>query len=163
MNAEQHEHAIMRLEVTTDTQVLKRKCQKVSKWSGIRIGTKLIKFISWREIECVGLAAPQLEIFKRVFVLHDGKEFAIFVNPRIVETGVVEEEQVEGCLSLPGKKYKVKRPTNIVVKDAVRTTPFELDGWSARAWLHEFDHLNGRLISDIGEEVIDDAPETFTL
>jgi peptide deformylase len=118
---------------------------------------KLVKFIAHKKLECVGLAAPQLGINERVFVLYDGKEYAIFVNPRIVEVGPMEDVQIEGCVSLPGKRYKVKRATSIVVKDAVRTKPFELSGWTARAWLHELDHLNGKLISDVGEEVTEES------
>ena len=48
------------------------------------------------------------------------------------------------------EQYKIKRTTSITVKDIVRTKPYELESWTARAWLHEFDHLNGKLISDEG-------------
>lgn len=159
----EHEAAIMRMEIVTDTMPLRAKAKKVSKWSGERIGMKLIKFISWKEIPCIGLAAPQVGINSRVFVLNDGKDFAIFVNPRIVEIGVMESEEIEGCLSIPGKQFKVKRPTSITVKDARRVQPYELTGWSARAWLHELDHLNGKLISDIGVEVGPEEAATHTL
>jgi peptide deformylase len=148
---------VNRLEIVTDTSKLKIKGKKISKWAGERLGMKLIKFIAWKNIECVGLAASQLGINERVFVLFDGKEYAIFINPRIVEIGPMEDTQVEGCLSIPGRRFAVKRPTSVVVKDAVRTRPFELSGWTARAWLHELDHLNGRLISDIGEEVTEES------
>lgn len=144
---------IDRLEITTDVPLLRRRSKKISKWGGERTGKKILKFIGTKGITCVGLAASQLGIYERVFILIDKEEAAIFVNPRIVSIGALEDEQVEGCLSMPGRHYKVKRPTSITVKDAVRTKPFELEGWVARAWLHELDHLNGRLISDIGVEV----------
>ena len=111
---------------------------------------------------CSG-SAPQVGINSRVFVLNDGKDFAIFVNPRIIEVGVMEAEEIEGCLSIPDKQFLVKRPTHITVKDARRVKPFELEGWSARAWLHELDHLNGKLISDIGVEVSPEETAKFTL
>lgn len=148
---------IERLEIVTDEKQLRAKCKKVSKWSGERTGMKLVKYIAWKGIDCVGLSAPQLGMMERVFVMHDGKEFAIFVNPRIIEVGPIEDEQIEGCISVPGMQFKVKRPTTILVKDAVRIKPFELSGWSARVYLHELDHLNGRLISDIGEEVSEES------
>lgn len=146
---------IERTEVITDLKALRAKAQKVSKWAGDRLGHKLVKFIAFKGLSCYGLAAPQIGINKRVFVLFDGKEFAIFINPRVISTGPIEEDGVEACLSIPGKSYKVKRPTSIIVKDAVRITPFELTGLTARVWLHELGHLNGVLISDIGigEEV----------
>ena len=144
---------IDRLTIITDEQLLRRRSKKISKWRGGRIGRQLLKFIGAKGIVCIGLAASQVGIYERVFIVIDKEEAAIFVNPRVVEIGAMEEEQVEGCLSIPGKHYKVMRPTSIMVKDAVRTKPFELTGWMARAWLHELDHLNGRLISDVGTEV----------
>lgn len=150
---------IPQLEIITDVKKLRQKARKVSKWSGVRTGTKMIKFVAWNEISCLGLAAPQVGIDKRVFILFDGNEFAIFVNPRIIEVGALESEEIEQCLSIPGASYKVRRPTSIVVKDAVRTKPFELTGWTARAWLHEFDHLSGKLICDIGEKVDEVSPQ----
>jgi len=142
-----------RLEIITDEKLLRRRSKKVAKWKGERIGRKILEFIGSKGITCVGLAASQLGIYERVFILVDNKEAAIFINPRIVEVGPLEDEQIEGCLSIPGRHFTVKRPTSITVKDAVRTTPFELEGWVARAWLHELDHLNGKLISQIGTEV----------
>jgi len=144
---------VERMKIITDTNFLRRKSKKVSKWSGIKTAKKLMKFVVRNDINCIGLSAPQVGILDRVFVLWDKKNYAIFVNPRIVEIGVKEEEAIEGCLSIPNRLFKVVRPTTIVVKDAIRTKPFELDGVSARAWLHELNHLHGKLISDIGEEV----------
>ncbi len=148
---------IDRLDIITDEKLLRQKSRKLSKWAGERLGMKLIKYIAFKNIECIGLAAPQLGVNERVFVLFDGTEYAIFINPRIVEVGPMEDIQVEGCISIPGKRFSVKRPTSIVVKDAVRTQPFELSGWTARAWLHELGHLNGILISDIGTEATEES------
>lgn len=144
---------VERLEIVTDVKQLHQKSRKCAKWKGERIGMKLIKFIAHNDVQCYGIAAPQLGINERVFVLFDGKEFAIFINARVLEVGPIEEDGVESCLSIPGKSFKVKRPTSITVKDAVRTKPFELTGLTARIFLHELHHLQGILISDIGEEV----------
>ena len=149
---------VERLELLpTNSPQLKIKSKKVSKWQGERLGMKLIKFIAANSLECLGLAAPQVGINKRVFVLFDGKEFAIFIYRRLLEVGALEEAKTEGCLSVPGQRYSIKRPISITVKDAVRTKPFELQGWVARAWLHELDHLNGVLINDIGDAVEEEA------
>ena len=148
-----------RLEIITEEKQLRAKGKKISKWAGERLGMKIVKFIHNNGIECVGLAAPQLGISERVFVIYDGKEYAIFVNPRIVEIGPMEDTQIEGCLSIPGRRFNVKRSTSIVVKDAVRIKPLELTGWTARVYLHELDHLNGLLISDIGTEVTEESPQ----
>lgn len=142
-----------RLMLVTDLSILRGKAKRVSKWRGFKTAKKLMSYIVSNNIQCIGLAAPQLNIHERVFVLWDNKNYAAFINPKIIEIGVSEAESAESCLSIPGKSFMVKRPTTIIVKDAVRTKPFELEGISARAWLHEFDHLNGRLISDIGIEV----------
>jgi peptide deformylase len=148
---------VERLELITDPKVLARKAHKIGKWAGLRVGDKLMKFVVYKGLDCVGLAAPQIGIEKRVFVMFDKKDFAVFVNPRIVEIGPMQAEDIEGCLSIPGRKFKVVRPTSIVVKDAIRTNPVELTDWSARVWLHELDHLNGVLICNIGTEVTDGA------
>jgi len=154
---------IQRLELVTDLKQLRRKAKKVSKWKGIRTGKKLMRFVVHNDIECIGIAAPQVGLNERVFILWDKKDYAVFVNPRIVELSAVEEEVVEGCLSIPERQFKVKRATTVVIKDAIRTKPIELTGLVARAWLHELDHLNGKLICDIGEETIEDTESSTTL
>jgi peptide deformylase len=100
----------------------------------------------------VGLAAPQIGVSKRVAVIdcsvgENDKEKIILINPEIVR---VEGRQVseEGCLSIPGFRENVRRASRVTVRarDATGAT-FELTGEEllARAFLHETDHLNGRL------------------
>ena len=57
-----------RLEIITDLQKLRQRSKKVSKYKADRIGMKLINFIAYNDIACIGLAAPQVGIFERVFV-----------------------------------------------------------------------------------------------
>ena len=103
----------------------------------------------------VGLAAPQVGISSRVFVVDvtpgGGERLRrAFVNPVIVErsgTSVAEE----GCLSIPGVRADVKRAARIVVEASDESgTPFRLDaeGLVARAIQHETDHLDGVLFVD---------------
>jgi len=103
----------------------------------------------------IGLAAPQVGVLQRVFVLdvadEDGERVKrAFVNPVIVTkegSGTAEE----GCLSIPGIRADVKRPARIVVEaQDEHGVPFQLaaEGLLARAIQHETDHLDGVLFVD---------------
>lgn len=103
----------------------------------------------------IGLAAPQVGVTRRVFVVdlsvgEDPEQIHVFVNPRLVE----EEGQVadfEGCLSLPELSEKVERPQRVVVEaQGVDGASFRLEAeeWLARAICHENDHLDGVLFVD---------------
>lgn len=103
----------------------------------------------------VGLAAPQVGISSRVFVIDvpddSGERIKrAFVNPVIVErSGTTVGE--EGCLSIPGIRADVKRAARIVVEATDENgTPFRLaaEGLLSRAVQHETDHLDGVLFVD---------------
>jgi len=101
----------------------------------------------------VGLAANQVGISKRIFVMdctsgNDPNRKFTVINPVI---DVTEGEQVgrEGCLSVPGYFFEIERPNRAVVKGLdVNGDPLELDvtGLEARCVCHETDHLNGKLL-----------------
>ena len=101
----------------------------------------------------VGLAGPQAGVDLQIFVVSvDGtKENAkVYINPQISLSGSLEENE-EGCLSLPGICTKVKRyKTCTVTATDLDGNEFteEAEGLLARAFQHEFDHLQGRLIKD---------------
>jgi len=105
-----------------------------------------------RHARGIGLAAPQVGILERFFVVQiDSDPVHVFINPSILgtshETGMYEE----GCLSIPGLYADVKRPTEIQVQAWNQNgRPFTLnaDGMLARVILHELDHLNGVLFLD---------------
>ncbi|HEX9060830.1 MAG TPA: peptide deformylase [Clostridia bacterium] len=103
-----------------------------------------------RDAEGLGLAAPQVGILKRVIVLDDGNGLMQLINPVIVsESG--EQEELEGCLSIPGRYGEVKRPMNVVVEALTpdgEKTVIEGEGLLARILCHEIDHLNGILFKD---------------
>lgn len=107
----------------------------------------------------VGLAAPQVGVLKRIFVVDigDGEGPTIFINPVITEQ---EGEQygAEGCLSVPGKQGDVLRPYKIHVKaQNIDGEDFEIEAeeFYARAICHEYDHLEGVLYIDIAENLIE--------
>ena len=103
----------------------------------------------------VGLAAPQIGVPLRVFVVdvsvgHNPADLMVFVNPEFVERDGMQLEE-EGCLSVPGFSASVARPARAVVRgqdrDGVART-VEGRGLLARAFQHEMDHLDGRLFVD---------------
>ena len=100
----------------------------------------------------VGLAAPQIGIGKRIAVIdvtfkEDPKAKLVLVNPEIIHTEG-KHTQSEGCLSIPDFRENVSRPNKVTVRaqDAHGKT-YEKTGEDllARAFLHETDHLNGKL------------------
>ena len=101
----------------------------------------------------VGLAAPQVGILRQVVVVDVGEGLIELINPEMIyQEG--EEAGAEGCLSIPGRRGLVVRPTKVIVKAQDRNgTPFtmEAEGFLARAFCHELDHLQGRLYIDIME------------
>ncbi|MFZ5352633.1 MAG: peptide deformylase [Bacillota bacterium] len=102
------------------------------------------------DAEGVGLAAPQIGVLRRVVVIDVGEGLIELINPVIVyEKG--EQIEVEGCLSLPGRSGKVKRPEKVIVRAQDRKgNTIEITGTEllARAICHEVDHLNGVLYID---------------
>lgn len=99
----------------------------------------------------VGLAAPQIGLSKRLFVLQEpeGPEMCL-INPEIVEMDGREEGE-EGCLSMPGIYAMVPRATRIVVRaQDVRGEPFDVEAtdFLARIIQHEHDHLDGILFPE---------------
>lgn len=98
----------------------------------------------------VGLAAPQVGVLKRVVVLIADEKPVALVNPVIIkESGT--QENIEGCLSIPGKYGITKRPHKVTVKAQDRNgKEFKLTGTDmlARCICHETDHLNGILFID---------------
>ena len=109
------------------------------------------------ENEGVGLAAPQVGILRKVIVIDVGEGLLKLINPEIIEKNG-ETVDVEGCLSLPNRAGKVKRPKYVKVKylDLKGNEQIlEGEGLLARALCHEIDHLNGILFIDKVIEEID--------
>lgn len=100
----------------------------------------------------VGLAAPQIGIGKRIAVIDcsngaNADEKIVLINPEIVKVEGMQSSE-EGCLSIPGFRENVSRGKRVTVKARkVNGEWFEQTGEEllARAFLHETDHLNGRL------------------
>jgi|SRR5580698_1869828 peptide deformylase len=101
----------------------------------------------------VGLAAPQVNVSKRVFVMDvndDEHEPAVVINPKI-ESAEEEIELREGCLSVPGVVGEIVRFKRVAVSGLDRNGEkirIEGDGLLAQCLQHEIDHLDGKLYSD---------------
>ena len=112
-------------------------------------------FDTMYEANGVGLAAPQVGILKKIFVVDVGDEDGnkvpyVFINPEIVEREGVQVG-FEGCLSVPGKSGKVARAEKVKVKafnQDMEEFEMEAEGFLARAIQHEYDHLNGVVYVD---------------
>ena len=94
----------------------------------------------------VGLAAPQLGIKKRIFIMGNFTKLVACINPKIVSLSEERGSDLEGCLSFPDLFMKVKRPTTAVVQYYTVSGELverELSGLECRVFLHEYDHLIG--------------------
>ena len=105
-----------------------------------------------REISGIGLAAPQVGINLRVFVV-EAEEGVVkkVINPEFIEYSKQCVDYEEGCLSVPGIHKKVKRPESLKVRylnENGESVEEELDELWARAFQHENDHLEGILFID---------------
>lgn len=145
--------------VTVPTPVLRRKAIKVSDF-----GQDLQKLIddmveTMREAPGVGLAAPQVDVLQRVIVVEFGDEedeeappkLYALVNPEIVRAAEEKVLGTEGCLSIPNFIGDVERNQAITIKAQDRRgrpVRVKAEGWLARIFQHEIDHLNGVLFTD---------------
>ncbi len=111
----------------------------------------------------VGLAAPQVNISKRLFVMdvqEDEHEPAVVINPKF-ELTQDEEEMTEGCLSVPGYVGEITRFRHVAITGLDRNgnkIRLEGEGLFAQCLQHEIDHLNGVLYIDKARNVR--KPET---
>lgn len=130
--------------------LLRKKCRPVTEVTP-RILT-LLDDMKETLIEAngAGLAAPQVGILRRIALVDLGEEIVELINPEIVETEG-EQEEVEGCLSIPDVWGITKRPAWVKVKAMNRSgEEFEVEGegLNARCLCHEIDHLDGHLFTD---------------
>lgn len=112
----------------------------------------------------VGLAAPQVGIAKRFFVIVADDEIRrVFINPVITKTSNDLVDYEEGCLSIPGFYENIKRPSKVSVsalnEQGKQFVIEEADGLLARVIQHENDHLDGILYIDRGDPAFKNSTE----
>ena len=130
---------------------LRKVCRPVDQITP-RVRTLLDDMLeTMRDADGCGLAAPQVGVLRRIAVVEveAGKPIEL-INPKIIAFAGEQQEQ-EGCLSIPGKWGVTKRPEFVTVRALDRNgEPFEINGSGllARALCHEIDHLDGKLFVD---------------
>jgi peptide deformylase len=144
--------------LTVEHPVLRRKCPRIRQLdAGLH---KLIDDMidTMREANGVGLAAPQVGVPVRLFVVetpedleepHAGELFVLY-NPEIIKKSELYYP-VEGCLSMPGWEADVPRYKNVTIKGRNRQgreVRINAEGLLAQAFQHESDHLDGVLFFD---------------
>ncbi len=138
-------------------EVLKKEAQRVEDFNSELRELVGDMFDTMYKKGGVGLAANQVGVLKRVFIVDlnsgkegQGREKLVFINPEIIHSEGEDVAQ-EGCLSLPGLWKKVKRAKRVVIKAQDlegREFQMEAEGLLARALQHELDHLNGMVFID---------------
>lgn len=125
-------------------------------------------FETMYQAEGIGLAAPQVGISKRLFVVdlsalyddeaEDADDFPkewlekmVFINPEVIEESEEEDDYNEGCLSLPDIRELITRPVGVKVNFLDRNfkpQTLTMEGMLSRCFQHELDHLDGILFID---------------
>ena len=100
----------------------------------------------------VGLAAPQVGVLRRIVLVEcEEGDLIELINPEIIERSEEEQQEAEGCLSVPDRWGVTRRPARVTVRAMDRfgkTFTVSGEGLKARAFCHEIDHLNGILFTD---------------
>lgn len=136
--------------------VLRQRAHEVEDFDGRLASLAEDMASTMRAAEGVGLAANQVGVLKRLFTWEDPSESAsadggAVVNPTLLETSQDRQEGDEGCLSFPGLFYPLARPLRAEIRYqdlAGEPHTVQLEGFRARIWLHEMDHLDGVLFID---------------
>ncbi len=140
--------------VTLGDEVLRKKCRPVGEITE-RIQTLVDDMIgTMHDANGVGLAAPQVGVMRRIFVVDIGDGPIVLINPEIIEMSG-EQTGEEGCLSLPGRAGTVTRANYVKIKGLDREgneQVYEGTELLARAFQHENDHLDGILYIDKATE-----------
>jgi peptide deformylase len=165
----------LRTIVTLPDPVLRRKARPVSSFDK-DLQTLIEDMIeTMRDAPGVGLAAPQVGIGQRLIVIEyaeppeEGEEdkevkprLFVMANPEIVKTSEEKVLGVEGCLSIPGLVGEVERYSMVQVKGLNRRgQPMKVkaEGWLARIFQHEIDHVNGVVFPDRATRVWKPEPD----
>jgi peptide deformylase len=161
----------LRTIVTLPDPVLRRKARPVKKFDK-NLQTLIDDMIeTMRDAPGVGLAAPQVGISEQVIVVEyaepeevdEGEEpievepkLYVMVNPEIVKSSLETVVGVEGCLSIPALVGEVERAEEVRIRGFNRhgqPMKLKVDGWLARIFQHEIDHINGVVFTDLATQI----------
>jgi peptide deformylase len=100
----------------------------------------------------IGLSANQVGLDAQVFVMGDSVENStICINPTVLQYTEETVDDIEGCLSFPNIYVKIKRPKEILAEwynEDLEKQTVKIEGYSAKCYLHELDHLLGITFKD---------------
>ena len=147
-------------------RVLKRRAEDVGPEGDPELARDLVDTMRAFE-HCVGLAAPQIGVSKRAFALDVGGHpkvttchgLVVMFDPLIVELSGREVAR-EGCMSVPDLTANIARATEVVVQGVSaegEKLVIATEGFEARAFQHEIDHLEGLVILDRVESLATDV------
>jgi peptide deformylase len=142
-----------------DSLVLRKTSSTVNrpKNKNIKLLTERMQStVTHPDVGGVGIAAPQVGISRRVIVVQrfdkEGEPYEVYFNPVILSVSKETITRDEGCLSIPGYRGPVERPGTIelryMIEEGNELTE-TIEGFTARIFLHEIDHLNGILYTDL--------------
>lgn len=140
--------------ITYGNPVLRKKAKSVDRITKEikELAFEMLQTMRAGETKGVGLAAPQVGVSSRIFIIEPEPEVVYFLaNPEIINLGETETDS-EGCLSIPGVYAKIKRAKHIELRaiNILTGKKIILDamGFAARVIQHENDHLDGVLFTD---------------
>ena len=116
----------------------------------VELKAEMVKFMI--DNNGIGLAANQIGLDAKVFVMGDSVENStICINPTVLQYTEETQNDIEGCLSFPNVYVKIKRPTEILAEwynENLEKQTVKIEGYSAKCYLHELDHLLGITMKD---------------
>lgn len=143
--------------------ILRKRSTKIVHFDAALAGLVQDMVESMEAASGVGLAAPQIGASKRLIIVEmpDDESYPrpgerwVMCNPEIVKSSRETEIGLEGCLSVAGYVGMVERPVSAIIRGqdiSGKKLRVKAEGFLARAFLHEIDHLNGVLYVDIAEQ-----------
>lgn len=142
--------------------ILNKKAREVEK-----IDNRILQLLddmeeTMRDANGLGLAAPQIGILKRLVVvdMQDGNGVMKMINPKITKKSDETQENLEGCLSIPGKSGLVDRPKSLVLEYTDvngENVVVDCDEYKAVCICHELDHLEGVLYPQLAKKMYDNS------
>jgi peptide deformylase len=140
-----------------DDPMLRKKCRPVEVFDA-KLATLIDDMADTnRHLDGAGLAAPQIGLLKRVAVVEWDNTYVELINPEIISVKGTSRD-IEGCLSCPNEWGYVVRPASVHFSTLDREgnrREYKYRGHAARAVLHEMDHLDGIVFTDISDEMVD--------
>lgn len=147
-----------RIIVKVPDPILTKRCREVENFDD-RLWTLLDDMKDTvKAANGAGLAGPQVAVLKRVCVVDTEDGYYELINP-VLKSQSGEQVGVEGCLSVPKKYGTVKRPMKVTVLAQDRfgkQIKYKVSGFTARAFMHEMDHLDGIVYTSKATDICDE-------